>query len=172
MKGWEKFGIELSTRARAVATSRGIIKYADLHSAGFPDGFFDVITMFAVIEHMTDPRGVMLEVARIIKPKGLLVVMTGDAGSIKARLKGQRWHMYRPPEHLFFFDGRSLDYLASLGGFVRIHRYYTDGGMTTSSNRYVRYILKFSVELMERLPWLPCFPLFDHNYSYYQKKFM
>lgn len=169
MKGWEKFGVELSAKARAAAASRGITTFANLHQARFPDSFFDVVTMFAVIEHMADPRGAILEVARIVKPGGLLVIMTGDALSVKARIKGKRWHMYRPPEHLFFFDGRSLDHLASLGGFTRVHRYYTDGGMTTSANRYIRKMLRLSIGLMDRLPWLPCVPLFDHNYSYYRK---
>jgi SAM-dependent methyltransferase len=169
MKDWKKYGIEISTKARAAATSQNVTAFADLHQSRFPDSFFDVITMFAVIEHMADPRSTMLEVARIMKPGGLLVIMTGDVSSIKAQIKGNHWHMYRPPEHLFFFNGRSLDRLAHACGFTRVHRYYTDGGMTTHANRYIKKMLVICARIMDRLPLLPCLPLFDHNYSYYRK---
>jgi SAM-dependent methyltransferase len=78
------------------------------------------ITLWAVIEHLKDPVSFVQHARRLLKPGGMLVLMTGDNNSLCAKLQGcfDMW-MY-PPEHLFFFGRRSLRELfhrGELGGF-------------------------------------------------------
>lgn len=168
--GWEKYGIEISEEARKIAASKGIQTFATLEEAAFPEFFFDVITMFATIEHLTEPKVVVKEVARTLKKSGLFVIMTGDARSLKARVKGKKWHMYRPPEHLYFFCAQSLDFLIGSLGFEKIKIIYTDGGMTNIPFRPLNMASRIALAFSERVPVVQSLPVFDHNYSYYRKK--
>lgn len=42
----------------------------------FSDGFFDVVLMYAVIEHIQSPANILLEAKRVLRDKGALVVIT------------------------------------------------------------------------------------------------
>ena len=42
----------------------------------FADSSFDLVTLLAVIEHVTDPRFVVAEIARVLRPNGRLVLTT------------------------------------------------------------------------------------------------
>ena len=167
--GWEKYGIELSEEARRVAKGKGIAAFETLEKAAFPEEFFDVVTMFAVIEHLPDPNAVVEELIRVLKRDGLFVIMTGDAKSLKAKIRGTNWHMYRPPEHLYFFCAKSLDYLMDSFGFRKAKIIYTDWGMTQVPFRPLNMAVRVGLMTLERMPILQSLPLFDHNYSYYRR---
>lgn len=167
--GWEKYGVELSEEARRVAEGKGIAAFETLEEAAFPEEFFDVVTMFAVIEHLPDPKVVVEELTRVLKRDGLFVIMTGDAKSLKAKIRGKNWHMYRPPEHLYFFCAQSLDFLMDSFGFRKVKIIYTDGGMTQVPFPPLNIAVRAGLMTLERLPALKSLPLFDHNYSYYRR---
>ena len=50
----------------------------DLNKGGldFPDGSFDNVSMIAVIEHLEEPKRIVEEVARVLKPGGRFIVTT------------------------------------------------------------------------------------------------
>ncbi len=50
------------------------VKQSVLEKAGFEDKYFDIVTLFATLEHVPDPSALLREVGRIIKNDGLLVV--------------------------------------------------------------------------------------------------
>ena len=127
--GWNAEGVEPSRWAAAYARDqlRQPVREATLESAEFPSGTFDVVTLWEVIEHLADPRAFLAEVARVLKPGGLIALSTPDAGSTAAKLSGSRWLGWRKiPEHLFFFDRPALTRLFDQSGFDVIdHRYVT-----------------------------------------------
>jgi ubiquinone/menaquinone biosynthesis C-methylase UbiE len=61
--------------ARASAASRGVpnVEYSvyDGERLPFPDGSFDCVVSFEVIEHTRDDRAALAEIARVLKPGGL-----------------------------------------------------------------------------------------------------
>jgi 2-polyprenyl-3-methyl-5-hydroxy-6-metoxy-1,4-benzoquinol methylase len=57
----------------------------------FPDASFDVITLWDVIEHVTQPAEVLATIHRMLKPDGRLLVNYPDYGSWMARMLGRRW---------------------------------------------------------------------------------
>lgn len=75
-KGWNLFGVEPSPSLSEIARKYfGLnIKTAFLEEAGFESGFFDIITMTDVFEHITDPGKILDEAARILKPDGILFI--------------------------------------------------------------------------------------------------
>lgn len=167
---WEKYGVDISEDAREIATQKGIKTFATLEEAAFPQGFFDVVVMFATIEHLPDPRDVVKKLSRVLKSDGLFVIMTGDVRSLKARLQAERWHLYTPPRHIYFFAAYSLDFLMNSLGFKRVKALYTDGGVTRIPFQPLNLALRVCLEIYHRIPILNTLPLFDHYYGYYQKR--
>lgn len=47
---------------------------ADAHNLPFPSGTFDAVIAIEVFEHLHDPRGAMLEVNRVLRPKGRILL--------------------------------------------------------------------------------------------------
>lgn len=167
---WQRFGIELSEDARKIAAQKGIKTFATLEEAYFPDGFFDVVVMFATIEHLPCPREIVKELSGALKSGGLFVIMTGNVTSLKARQKAEKWHMYLQPEHIYFFSAHFLDSFMDSLGFKKVKTLCTDGGMTQIPFRPLNIALRISLMLYEIIPVLNRLPLFDHYYGYYQKK--
>jgi SAM-dependent methyltransferase len=75
-------------------------------------GYVDVIVLFDVIEHLSDPRQTLALCHQHLNPGGVVVITTGDFGSALARLLGARWRLMTPPQHLWFFTQDSIRRLA------------------------------------------------------------
>jgi hypothetical protein len=45
---------------------------------------------------------------RHLNPGGIIVISTGDFGSLPAKLLGSRWRLMTPPQHLWFFTRTSM----------------------------------------------------------------
>ena len=74
----------------------------------FPDGSFDVVLSFQVIEHVTDPDRYLGEVVRVLSDGGMLVIATPDRST--RLLAGQRpWNRY----HRVEYDQTELERLLS-----------------------------------------------------------
>lgn len=78
---------------------------------------FDVIHASDVIEHVPDPRGLLLSFNGQLRKGGKVFLTTPNAGSWLAMLLGKRWHAFKPPEHLFYFNKSSMNKLAYESGF-------------------------------------------------------
>jgi 2-polyprenyl-3-methyl-5-hydroxy-6-metoxy-1,4-benzoquinol methylase len=127
LAGWQAEGIEPSEWAARYAQEqlRQSIRHGWLEDAHYPASAFDAVTMWEVIEHVRDPRSLLLEVARILRPDGHLVLSTPDSGSQVARVFGRRWLGWsKVPEHLYFFDRANLSRLLEESGFRVTHWSY------------------------------------------------
>jgi len=111
-------GVELSEFSSRFARERfGLdVVTGTLHDAAYPDARFDLVTLWDVIEHVSDPAAVLTEVARVLAPGGRVVLTTGDIGSAYARARGAAWHLLTPPWHLYFFSRATLATLAARAG--------------------------------------------------------
>jgi 2-polyprenyl-3-methyl-5-hydroxy-6-metoxy-1,4-benzoquinol methylase len=87
-----------------------------LDDAPFPAGHFDVVTLIDVIEHVTDPKAVLSRAAQLLRPGGVLYLVTPDIGSVSARLLRGRWWGLRPA-HITYFSRRTLKRMLSDVGF-------------------------------------------------------
>jgi len=54
------------------------VKEGDLHQLPFDDASFDVAWMSAVLHHEVDPIDALAEMARVVKPGGVVAVLDGD----------------------------------------------------------------------------------------------
>lgn len=121
-RGWDGYGVEISEHAAGVAAKSGLkVKSGVIEDACYEDDFFDCVTMWDVLEHVPDPTKHMLEVKRILKPGGLVVIGTPNFAHPIARRKMKtapcQWRHFKPHEHVFYFTPQSLKMLLEKCGF-------------------------------------------------------
>lgn len=78
------------------------------------------VTMVDFIEHTPLPYEAVKKAAAILRPGGILALVTPDIHSPWARIAGRHWWHLRPA-HLSFFSRRSLEALLRRAGFSIIH---------------------------------------------------
>jgi len=117
--GWDVSGIDPDPYAAAVAQNAyGIsILPQTLDNTSLPDESFDVITLDHVIEHLPDPHESLLKINRLLKPGGLIVVMTPNLDSLGHRRYKKSWLHLDPPRHLYLFQRDSLQKLIKSAEF-------------------------------------------------------
>lgn len=115
--GWERHGVELSAYAADKARAHGTIFHGTLREARYPDGWFDAITLYHVVEHMTEPEAELREIRRVLRPGGHLVVGTPDFDSALARRFGERFRLLHDVTHVSLFSTESLRRLLEDLGF-------------------------------------------------------
>jgi 2-polyprenyl-3-methyl-5-hydroxy-6-metoxy-1,4-benzoquinol methylase len=115
---FEVSGVEPSRWAAAEASRRFGVKVhaGTLVEAAFPDTHFDVVAMVDVIEHLADPAAVLAECRKVLKPGGLLYLVTPDIGSLSATILRGSWWGLRPA-HLHYFSRKTLDSFLAKNGF-------------------------------------------------------
>jgi SAM-dependent methyltransferase len=120
--GWENlYGVELSEYAATESKKRGLnIKEGDLRSAKYQTDFFDVVTLQDVVEHFKNPMQEMVEIWRILKPGGIVFVVTPDIGGFWLKLLGRYWYHYKPGEHIMYFNENTLRIMLHKAGFSHI----------------------------------------------------
>ena len=74
----------------------------------FTDESYDAVTMFDVIEHFSAYGKAIREAYRVLKPDGHLFIVTVNRSSILHWILGTKWGALRDPEHVFYFDRRSV----------------------------------------------------------------
>jgi 2-polyprenyl-3-methyl-5-hydroxy-6-metoxy-1,4-benzoquinol methylase len=122
-RGFDVLGLDYSSEAAAIAgTEHNVtVVVGSLEDAHFEDDSFDIVTLFHVMEHVTNPRQVLAEVERILKPSGRLVIQVPNIGSWQYRLFGATWYGLDIPRHVIDYSATSMQQLLNRAGF-RVHR--------------------------------------------------
>ncbi len=121
--GWEVHGIEFSDAGSKLARAKGVQVYqGELKAANFPDGYFDVVTFWHVVEHLNDPLTEMLEARRILRDDGLLVIEVPNIASPTFKLCRERWWPLDIPRHLQHYTPATLQKLLKRAGFTAIYQ--------------------------------------------------
>ena len=168
-----KEGVELSTVAANIASKRGIIAHNNYIENIKFNSKFDVVTSFAVLEHLPEPMKFLDSVQSWVNDKGLLVLMAPTHQCLKEKLAAlfnKTWRMYTPPSHLNFYSRKWLDDTLKKEGFILEKRYYTSGGAFNPFSKIPLLGRAFQgfMYLIDKTP-LNRWPIFDHQYSYYRK---
>lgn len=118
-EGWQIAGVELSQEmARRASDMLSIPIASSLDS--LPDGDFDAICLWEVIEHLPRPIAELRLLRDRLRPGGLLMLSTPNTGHWQAKRQPDGWIGYRPPSHLVFFDERTLADALARAGFDRV----------------------------------------------------
>ena len=129
--GWDAMGVEPSEWAVAEAQRRKVpVIEGTLDAEALQGEQFDMITIWDVIEHFSDPAAELSKAFERLKPGGIIAVHTMDIDSLTARLMGKRWP-WLMSMHVHFFSKRTLTQMLERCGFEVIQ--------TRTEGRYLRF---------------------------------
>lgn len=128
-EGWKACGLEVSAHTAKFAKEKyglqvfnGTLEKTTL----FPPSTFDVITMWDVIEHTSNPLESIEKAYTLLKKDGLIFLSTPNIDGLFPRLSYMAsklisfWPHPDPPHHLFCFSKKTLVQLLKRTGFVPI----------------------------------------------------
>ncbi|MEK6303082.1 MAG: class I SAM-dependent methyltransferase [Acidobacteriota bacterium] len=117
---WTGYGTEIASSAFDQLSKLGIKSFCGkLESANYAAEFFDVVYCSEVIEHLPDPTALLREIARVVRPGGLLYLTTPNFNSLSRRLLGSKWRVIGK-EHICYFTPASLAGAIREAGFRKV----------------------------------------------------
>jgi methionine biosynthesis protein MetW len=138
----ELYGVDVVAEGVEAARAKGFqAQVVDLNREPlpFPAGYFDAVTILAVLEHVFDPYAMMREIARVLSPGGEFVIAVPNVGWLTNRLRllfGRLPVTSGDPGwdggHLHYFTQHALDRLLQREGFDILAR------KTTGARPYLR----------------------------------
>jgi 2-polyprenyl-3-methyl-5-hydroxy-6-metoxy-1,4-benzoquinol methylase len=105
-EGFDVWGVDAAERAVAESARRfpgRIFRGPPSQVEALAGRRFDVIFAAHLIEHVSEPRPFVADLAARLAPGGHLVLVTPDVRSWLSRLSGSRWVSYKLPEHVTFY---------------------------------------------------------------------
>lgn len=120
--GWKVTGLDLAADvARRVQQRTGIRVHAGTlpHPDLTPESF-DAVTLWHVLEHVPDPRGLLNCAADLLRPNGLLVIEVPNIASWSFAEFGANWAALELPRHLQHFDIETLSAMLPPGRFRNV----------------------------------------------------
>lgn len=119
--GYDAYGLEPSSdlvsrgKARGLKIEQGTI---DMHS--FEQNMFDLVCLWDVIEHLPDPKSSLIEIKKLLKPEGVLLINYPDIGTLQAKIAGKHfWWILSV--HLHHFTRKSISEICGRTGFDVFH---------------------------------------------------
>jgi 2-polyprenyl-6-hydroxyphenyl methylase/3-demethylubiquinone-9 3-methyltransferase len=128
-QGHEVVGVDLSERSLEVARKMdetGRIDYlmADVAKVPLPEGSFDAVCAMDILEHVENPRAVIQEASRLLKPGGLFFFHTFNRTLLSwlVVIKGVEWCVKNTPPHMhvlrLFIKPEELEAMCKTHGMV------------------------------------------------------
>jgi len=87
-----------------------------------PEAKFDCVVGTQLIEHVYEPLSFVKRLTGYTKPGGHIILATPDIGGVLRKLMGRRWPSFKVPEHVLYFDYRTLSSLMLRAGLSDVRR--------------------------------------------------
>lgn len=107
---WVVNGVEPSDNAKKLAFDKGITLENDIN---IYDEKFDIITMWHVLEHVTNLEEYIIKLKSLLKENGVLVIAVPNYKSYDAKYYKEYWAAFDVPRHIWHFSKSSIDKLFS-----------------------------------------------------------
>ncbi len=118
-RGWDALGNEFGERARAVAREQFGVDVTDapLDALDVEPESFDVVTLNSVLEHVNEPRQMLVQVRALLKAGGALFVIVPNVESLACRVLHERAATFDGRNHLIYFSPATLGRMLEREGF-------------------------------------------------------
>ena len=141
--GLEACGIDLSETAISYAREKLNVPAYCGELAGWKDkpGQFDAVTLWASVEHLADPVGMMQDIRANLRTGGYFFLDTGIGWDWLDRMLPGLAQWYDPPQHLFVFSEKGMRLMLGRAGFevVDMDRCFE----VTKLRRYIKIVRGF-----------------------------
>jgi 2-polyprenyl-3-methyl-5-hydroxy-6-metoxy-1,4-benzoquinol methylase len=119
-RGWAVAGLDRSPAAARMAAATVPVFEGEL-TGPRPSGLEParVVTLWDVLEHLTDPVAALVSLPRWLSPQGLLIVETQNVRSVGAAWMGRRWEQFVEFD-LYHFSPPTLRVALERAGFDAI----------------------------------------------------
>lgn len=81
---------------------------------------FHVVSMYEVLEHLSEPMGLLKALRGLLQPSGLLIVEVPDGTGFDNLTRGGPWGIADGLDHLNAFDPTTLTRMVERAGFAKI----------------------------------------------------
>jgi len=121
-RGWNTTGIEPDEKSRSRAISEfGLNVFAEDQLNVFRKASFDLITMWHVLEHVSDLNGRIKQIRNLLKPEGTFILAVPNCDALDAKIYGKYWAGYDLPRHLYHFTKADMKLLMEKFGFTIVN---------------------------------------------------
>lgn len=123
-EGWDVYGCDIYPDACDTAKKESGLKNVyneDILFLNFPEKFFDIITLWHVLEHLTNPQEALKKINYLLKEDGILIIESPDFSSWQSRFFRDKWYALDLPRHLYQFSPEVLERILESAG-VRIFK--------------------------------------------------
>ncbi len=114
--GCECFGIERSNFPEDPALQNITVYKQDFLEVNLEENSFDIVVIWHVLEHLTDPASTLKKVGKILRQGGKLVVAVPNFGGLQSRLFRRHWFHLDLPRHTYHFTHHSLQLMINSAG--------------------------------------------------------
>ena len=115
---WKCVGVEPNKKAKDIALKKGVAFVEN--TSDLDDASIDVITMWHVLEHVPDVEKQIVELKRLLKPEGTILIAVPNFNSFDAKYYGAFWAAYDVPRHLWHFSKTAIQSLFKKEGLQLI----------------------------------------------------
>lgn len=127
--GWEPYGVDIAEGgvkyAKEVYGLKNVFR-GTLEQSEFQLNYFDVITLFDVLEHITDPLSLLGKVRLYLKENGVVFIhvpninFTLKRAHIKRKIFKKDFDLLIPETHLYHFSQSTIKKMLKKAGFKNI----------------------------------------------------
>ena len=119
--GWEVWAVEVNIKALSRLQQMGIrhVIASSADSFRVPEGHFDVIRMWDVIEHLPSPMRALSLSNRALRSGGLIRLSTTNFASLSRMVNGPEWVYLNGADHITLFEPETILSALKRSGFSR-----------------------------------------------------
>lgn len=140
-RGWDSYGMDIAQAPVKFARDKLKLKVEQVDFLEWKPtnvNQFDLITLWASIEHLHKPKETLEKIYTHLKPGGRVILSTCRWG-ILAKLQGPSWRYLNVPEHLYYYSLPGIVKLCRSLGFQKKKHITYGSGLTAKKNSSLLY---------------------------------
>jgi SAM-dependent methyltransferase len=139
--GFEAHGVDRSDARRSISSH---VRVHESLAAASSCGPFDVVTLFEVLEHVDEPRSLLVDLRNVLRSGGLLIVETPDCEGISSMEKEDHYRAIHPLDHINVFEAATLREFVERAGFIQIRKpvVFATANVVAALKSIIRWIIR------------------------------
>jgi len=139
-RGWQPYGLEINEKASKHATEvyKVPVEPKLLHEVDYPENYFQIMSLWGVLEHVSNPAKVLGDIHPLLHPDGTLVILVPNVNSLATRIMHEVSPTFGGRNHLWYFSPETIAQLLDRKGF-KVDQIYTQLPQFEELLHFVRF---------------------------------